>query len=163
GLRINRISRVAEVCNRLGRRQQVEQQLKALSRRFGQQEIDASKISAGSIEAVDETDPHWVSGLHKHNWDRLGRRFGGKRTICTLQYSEHRYLAANQFGYQRRYLIISTPCPTVFDHGILVLDVTGLLQASAKVSEILAIRFERCEVKKSDPRHRWLLRARRVR
>jgi len=49
---------------------------------------------------------------------------------------------ANQFGYQRRQLIISTLCPPVFDRHILILDVTGLLQASAKVSEILAIRFE---------------------
>src|SRR5215813_2529446 len=56
GFGINRISRVPEVSDRLGRRHQFEQQLKALSGRFCQQEIDASEISTGSIEAPDEAD-----------------------------------------------------------------------------------------------------------
>src|SRR5215471_17779603 len=60
GLGINRISRVPKVSDRLGRRHQFEQQLKALSGRFCQQEINASEISIGSIETFDETDPHWV-------------------------------------------------------------------------------------------------------
>ena len=73
GFRVNRIGRVPEVSDRLGRRHQFEQQLKAFSGRFCQQEINASEISAGSIEALDEADPDGVGGLHKNDWDRLGR------------------------------------------------------------------------------------------
>ena len=61
-----------------------EQQLKAFSGRFCQQEIDASEISAGSIEAVDEADPDWVGGLQKNNWDRLGRRFGSLSELAPI-------------------------------------------------------------------------------
>jgi hypothetical protein len=84
GFRINGITRVPEVSDRLGRRHQFEQQLKAFSGRFCQQEINASEISAGSIEALDEADSDGVGGLHKNDRDRLGRGFGSERTICTL-------------------------------------------------------------------------------
>ena len=87
--RINRITRVPEVSDRLGRRHQFEQQLKAFSGRFGQQEINASEISAGLIEALDEADSDGVGGLHKNDRDRLGRGFGSERTICTLQCDDH--------------------------------------------------------------------------
>ena len=43
-----------EVSDRLGRRHQFEQQLKAFSGRFCQQKINASEIPAGSIEALDD-------------------------------------------------------------------------------------------------------------
>jgi hypothetical protein len=101
--------------------------------------------------------------LHKNNWDRLGRRFGCKCTIRALQYNDHGYLMANQFGDQRREPIVLTLCPPVFNRHVLAFDVTGILQASAKSGEILAVRFKRCEMKKSDHRHRRLLRARRKR
>src|SRR5207244_2261635 len=82
-----------------------------------------------------------------------------KRTICALQYNDHGYLTANQFGDQRRQPIVSTLCPPVFDRHVLVLDVTGVTQAAEKSREILAVRFERCEMKKPDHRHRRLLGA----
>src|SRR5947208_14640651 len=162
-LLITGVGRVAEVSDRRGRRHQFEQQLKALPGRFGQQEIDAGKIPTRSVWTVDEADPYRVGALHKNDRDRLGRPFGGKRTTCALQYNDHGYLTANQFSDQRRQRIVSTLRPAVFDRHVLVLDVTGVTQASAKSGEILAVRFERCKVKKPNHRHRRLLRARRAR
>src|SRR5262249_26000380 len=132
----NWIGRVVEVSDRLGRRHQVEQQLKALSCHFGPHEVDAGEISARTVEASDEANPDWIGGLHKNNRDRLGRCFSCKRTLCALQYNDHGYLTANQFGGQRRELIVSTLCPPVFDRHVPVLDVTGFLQALTKRREM---------------------------
>src|SRR5262245_4475208 len=89
GFRINRITRVREVSDCLGRRHQFEQQLNAFSGRFCQQEINASEISAGSIEALDEADSDGVGGLHKNDRDRLGRGVGSEGTLCTVQCYAH--------------------------------------------------------------------------
>jgi hypothetical protein len=84
------------------------------------------------VEASDEANPDRICGLYKNNRDRLGRCFGCKRTLRALQYNDHGYLTANQFGGQRRQLIVSTLCPPVFDRHVPVLDVTGFAQASMK-------------------------------
>jgi hypothetical protein len=160
GLRVNGVGRVAEVSDQLGRGHQFEQQLKALSGRFSQQQINAGEISARSVKTFDEADPDRIGALHKNDRDRLGRRFGCKRTICALQYNDHGHLTANQFAGQHRQPIVSTLRPPVFDRHVLVLDVTGVTQTSAKSGEIFAVRFERCEMKKPDHRHRRLLSTR---
>ena len=131
------VGRVAEVSDRRGLRYQFEQQIKALASHFGPHEVDAGDISARPVETIDESNPDRVGSLHKNDRDRLGRRFGCKRTMCALQYNDHGYLTANQFGDQYRQLIVSTLCPPVFDRHVLALDVTGLTQASAKRGEIL--------------------------
>ena len=77
----NWVGRVAEVSDRPGRRHQFEQQLKALSSRFGQHEVDAGEISARPVDLINEANPDRVGGLHKNNRDRLGRCFGCKRTL----------------------------------------------------------------------------------
>ena len=70
---------------------------------------------------------YWVGALHKNDRDRLGRRFGCKRTICAFQYNDHGYLTANQFGDQCRQPIVSTLCPPVFDLDVTTLDVTSFV------------------------------------
>src|SRR5262249_8791218 len=73
---INGVGRVAEVSDRLRRRHQFEQQLKALCDHFDQEEVDAGEISARSVETVNEADPDRVGALHKNDRDRFGRSFG---------------------------------------------------------------------------------------
>jgi hypothetical protein len=94
-LGINGIGRVAEVTDQRGLRYQFEQQFKALCGRFGRQESDAGDIAARPIEAINEANLDRVCALHKNNRDRLGRRFGCKRTICAFQYSNYGYLMLN--------------------------------------------------------------------
>src|SRR5262245_24519831 len=135
---------VAEVSDRLGRWHQFEQQVKALSSHFGPHEMDAGDISARSVETADEAYPDRVGSLQKNDRDRLGRRFGRKRTLCALKGNDHGYLTANQFGGQRRQLIVFTMCPSVFDRYVPVLDVTSFTQASTEIGEVLTRQFERC-------------------
>src|SRR5262249_25542333 len=61
------------------------------------------------------------------------------------------------FGNQGRETIVLTISPPIFDRHVPVLDVTGLAQAPAKSCKVLAVCFERCEMKKADHRHRLLL------
>ena len=63
----------------------------------------------GRFELVNEANPDRVGGLHKNNWDRLGRGLGCKRTLCALQYNNHGYLTANLFGGRIR----QPPCCSV--------------------------------------------------
>ena len=77
----NWVGRVTEVSDRPRRRHQLEQQLKAFSSYFGQHEVDAGDSSARPVELVNEANPNRVGGLHKNNWDRLGRGSGCKRTL----------------------------------------------------------------------------------
>ena len=83
------VSWVAEVTDRLGSGHQFEQQLKALSRRFGRQKTNTGEISARSVEAINEADLNRVGTLHKNDRDRLGRRFGCERTLCAFQDNDH--------------------------------------------------------------------------
>jgi hypothetical protein len=119
------VARVTEVSDRLSCRHQFEQKLKALSSHFGPHEINAGQISARPIETVDKAYPDWIGSLHKNDRDRLGCRFGCKRTLCALQYNDHGYLIASQFGSKGRQLIVSALCPPVCDGDVLALDVTG--------------------------------------
>jgi hypothetical protein len=54
-------------------------------------------------------------------------------------------------------------CPAVLDRRVLTLDVARFLQALAERAHVRRISLWRCAVKKSDDRHRRLLRARRER
>src|SRR5262249_32327252 len=159
----NGVGRVAEVSDRLGRRHQFEQQLKALSSQFGQHEVDAGDISARSVETIDEANPDRVGSLHTNDRDSFGRRFGCECTLCAFQDNDHGYLTANQFGGQRWQQIVFTMCPSVFDREVLPLDVTAVTQALVKSGKKLGCQFERCKVEKPDHRHRRLLPARRER
>ena len=128
----NGVGRVAEVSDRRGLRHQFEQQIKALSSHFGPHEVDAGDISARPIETIDEANPDRVGSLQKNDRDRLGRRFGCKRTLCAFQRNDHRYLTANQFSGQRCQLVVFTMCIPVFDRYVPALDITDFTQASAK-------------------------------
>src|SRR5262249_32396470 len=128
----NGVGRVAEVSNRLGSRHQLEQQVKTLSSHFGPHEVDAGDIAPRPVETIDEANADWVGGLHKNDRDRLGSRFGCKRTLCAFQCNDHGYLTANQLSGQRSQLIVFTMGIPVFDRYVLAFDVTGFTQASTK-------------------------------
>src|SRR5215471_20589366 len=128
----NGVARVAKVSDRLGRKYQFEQQLKALSSHLGPHQIYAGQISARPIETVDKTNTDWIRSLHKNYRDRLGCRFGCKSTLCALQYNDHGYLIPGQFGSKDRQLIVSALCPPVFDGDVLALYVTDFSHAPMK-------------------------------
>src|SRR4029077_10185257 len=71
GLGKDRVGRVPQVSDGLHARDQFEQELKAFPGDLGEEEVDAGEISAGTIETVDEADPHRISALHEDDRDRV--------------------------------------------------------------------------------------------
>src|SRR5262249_59558798 len=78
----------------------------------------------------------------------------------TARRGDHSNLAPNQFTCQWRQSIKLILGPAVFDCDILALTKAAILKPLTKCAEEMRVRGGRCTVKKSDHRHRWLLRAR---
>src|SRR5262245_37359831 len=110
---------IAEIDNRLGYRHHFEEHLQALSRHFGQEQVDACDVSAGSVETVNEADPDRVGALHKEHRNRLGRCFGGERTMRGLKRNKDGHLTTDQSGNQRWQSNVLNLSPPVLDHHIL--------------------------------------------
>src|SRR3984893_15808267 len=105
-----------------------------------------------------------VSGLlgYKDDRYRLGRRarrMRGRRTRA----EDHRNLAANQIVRKFREAVVSAFRPEKFNRNVLVVDIAGLAQPVAESCDQIDVRLGRTGVKKSDDRHRWLLRMGRER
>src|SRR6516225_3055491 len=81
----------------------------------------------------------------------------------TARRGNHSNLAPNQFTCQWRQLIKLILGPAVFDCDILALTKAAVLKPLTKCAEQMRVRGGRCTVKKSDHRHRLLLRPRRER
>jgi hypothetical protein len=88
----------------------------------------------------------------------LGCECGGRR--CG---HDHGDTSANQIGGKLRQSIVLAVSPAKFERNIRAFDVSSLLEALAKSSQILCEGFERCGVQKPDHWDRQLLRARRER
>ena len=69
----------------------------------------------------------------------------------------------HQIGCHRRQPITSAIRPTVFDHDVAAIDVTGLAQPFEKGRQLWRVVLGRSDVEKPDHRHRRLLRTRRKR
>ena len=80
-----------------------------------------------------------------------------------MERDDYRHLTAHQLGRQRRQLIVLPFGPAVFDRDVVPLDITGFRQALAEYRRLRHERPGRTRSKKSDDRHRRLLRARRER
>jgi hypothetical protein len=72
----------------------------------------------------------------------------------------HSQRMANQLGGQTRHPVSLILRPAVFDHSVLAVDVTGLLEALEERREEGRITLRRRAVEKPDHRHRGLLRVR---
>ena len=77
---------------------------------------------------------------------------------------DHRHLAADQIGRQRRQPIELALGPAIFDRDVAALDVAGFAQALAERGQVRRSRtLSAIAAEKPDHRHRRLLRARRER
>src|SRR5262249_31343452 len=119
-------------------RHQQEQELEALGGDLGKEKVDAGEISAGVIEAVNEADLHWVGALHEDDRDRAGRLLGRERGQRALERHDHRYLTADQFGYQAWQSIVVTFAPAVLEGDVLAIDEAGSGQPLVKIGQIAA-------------------------
>jgi hypothetical protein len=62
-----------------------------------------------------------------------------KRTICALQYHDHRYVEVNQLGGDRKSIVLAV-CPSVFDLHVLTFMYPG---DHCENGKILASIFKR--------------------
>src|SRR5262249_29585127 len=137
------------------------QHLESLGRKIASRNARASSVAARPIEALDQATSHRIDADDEHDWDRWRCSFGYTRRNAVGD--DHVHLAAHQIGRQFGQPINVTSGPAPFDRNRLPLDVTGPLQAVAKCCNEMLGTLERCATKKSDHRHRRLLRARRER
>ena len=74
---------------------------------------------------------------------------------------QYGYLALHKLRGQSRQSIVVVVCPSIFDSDIAILDKAGLGKPALEIEEnSTAHFFKRRDAKKSDHRHRRLLRAR---
>src|SRR5262249_27242868 len=116
---------IHEKCNRSGLGHHLMQQLQALRSQRRVEEAYAGHVTAGTVQAGDESLGDWIAGSQKDDWDR---------GCCGFwrQYSrEVRYddgdLTANEIGRQLRQSIVSAVCPTVLDPHVLTFNESALL------------------------------------
>jgi hypothetical protein len=88
-------------CNRVSRRHQFVQHLKALSGQLGTEAGDAGEIAGGTIEARYHANLYGVAAHHENDRDGLRRRLGGLRR-CNSHDSNLRHMLANEIGGERR-------------------------------------------------------------
>ena len=79
------------------------QQLKAFCGSLGEENEDASKIAAGTIEARYQAEPDRIIADYKDDWDGPRRRLGGQCRIDSLS-RDHRHPSAYQISGKRRQL-----------------------------------------------------------
>src|SRR3984957_14226704 len=121
-------------------------------------------ITSWPIETRDKAKTNGVTA-HLEN-DRNCRRclfshLSGKRAAGD---SNHRYMTAHQVGFKGRQSAFIILRPTIFDHDILALDKTGLLQTlPERVEVVLPTIISRLDFQEPNPRHRRLLPPRRNR
>ena len=79
-------------------RNDLAQKFESLGGKHGGKDVDTRRIASRPVEAPDQTGPHRIGADHEDDWDRRGRRLGGKRGNVPARRREHVDPAANQIG-----------------------------------------------------------------
>ena len=101
---------------------QLAQELEPLGRKLRGDEGDTRDVAARPVEAGDEAELDRIGAEREDDGYRRGRRLGRERRPGAAAGNNHRYLAANQIGRQRRQPIRFVVGPAVFDRDVLALD-----------------------------------------
>src|SRR5262249_10652739 len=119
--------------------------------------------SAGTAQACDKSHLDRVNSYTEDNRNRcsrgLCRKCGRSATGCR----NHCHLTLNQLRRKRRQSLVVTLGPTVFDFGVLALNIADLSQTLTKGAQTMLIQVRRCIAEKPDYRYRGRLRPRRGR
>ena len=142
---------------------QFTQKSQALGRQLGVEKVDPREIAARPGEARHQTKLDRIFANDEDDRDFRSCRLGRSRRRRPSGRSDHRSLAANQFGHKRRQSIDLILGPAVFDCDVLALDIARVFQALAEPTQLLHVPFGRLDVEEADHRHRRLLRPRRER
>src|SRR6516164_4081509 len=111
------------------------------------------------MEASHQPLLNGVAVGSENNGDRLSYRLGQLGARFTTSCGDHGHLPASQISYQRGVSIRFTLRPMVFDHHILALGESGILETLRKCSYPRPRNLvRRKQVNETDHRHRRLLR-----
>src|SRR5262249_18705288 len=115
------------------------------------------------VEAGNETKFDRVGADVENDWNARRRGFSSERRRGAPGRNDHRHLAADQIGCERRQPVILALSPAVFDAYIPVFDIAGVIQALAERGQGVLVLRGGLGVEEPDHRQRRLLRPRRQR
>jgi hypothetical protein len=107
------------------------QQLQPFGLQLIREHIDARKITAGTGDAADKTEPNWIVANQKHDGDLPGRFFGGECRRRASGCNDHGRLLG-QLACHVRQTIDTVFRPAVDNHDVLALDNSDLFEALAE-------------------------------
>src|SRR5262245_48817933 len=112
------------------------QKLEALCSHGGLKGGEASDITAGMIEALNQPNLDRIGPKRKDDWDGLGRCLGGNRRRGSIRYRNDAYLTPNQIGDEFRSSFEMPLRKTEFDCDVSALGEASLSQPAAEISQI---------------------------
>ena len=116
----------------------------------------AGDIAARPIHPLDEPKLDRIARRREHDRDRGRRRHGRKRRSGISH--DHRDVAADQLGGERRQPVVIPARPAVFDPRVLPDDNAGLSKPPMEGRNHLGVAFRRSAIEESDHRQRRPLR-----
>src|SRR5262249_34834774 len=116
-----------------------------------------------TAQACDKSHLERVNSYTEDNRNRCSRGLCRKCRRSATGCRNHCHLTLKQLRRKRRQSLVVTLCPTVFDFGVLALNIADLSQTLTKGAQTMLTQVRRCIAEKPDYRYRGLLRARRER
>jgi len=91
--------------------------------------VYACDVSAGLVQAGNESKLNWIGTNVKDNRNCGGRSFGRNGSRRAPERNDHADLPASQIGGQPLQLIVVALRPTIFDRQIQTFGIASFLQA----------------------------------
>src|ERR1700738_4618428 len=123
-----RITWVRKYANHHGLGHKLMQKLQLLRLDCNGKQADAGGISARTVETGDQAKLDRVAGENEDNRYRRSRRFCCQCRCRPPGRSDDCYVTRNQIGSECRKTVKLALGPTVFDNGVLALDIASFLQ-----------------------------------
>jgi hypothetical protein len=108
------------------------QKLDPLGRYFDVEIRDPCQIAAGTAEAFDQAELHWVGADHEQDRDRRCRVPGGGGERHAAGYREDRDASLNELGGEPRKAVVLLIGRAIVDDEIAVLDQARICESVHK-------------------------------
>ena len=109
-------------------RHQLMQHFEPFPPKFLGEHTHAGDVAAGPIQACNETKANRIGGGREDDWNRRGRRLGGKCGRGSPRREQDGHSRTNEIGGQRRQSVVSAVRPAKCDDEVSSLDIAGFAQ-----------------------------------
>src|SRR5262249_33020997 len=155
--------RIAQRPKMSRRGKKLTQQAQSLCHQLTHERVHAGGVAARPTETGDETEFDRVVSDVKDDGSAIARGDRCARCIFIGPSDDDRCPSSDEISSQLGEAVVLPLSIAILDCYVLVFDVAHFGQGSEKCRQIWRHRSGRPGMKKPDHRHRWLLRARRVR